>query len=101
MIAQFSMVPVGAGTSLSEKIACIADIIDKSGLDYRLTAMGTIVEGSWEEVMSLLKLCRDEVMKSCDRVYITVAIDERKDKSGRITGKTDAVENRLGRQLKK
>jgi len=100
MIAQFSMVPVGTGASLSEKIAGIADIVDRSGLDYRLTAMGTIVEGSWEEVMALLRLCRDEAMKGCERVYITVAIDERKDKSGRISGKTESVEKRLGRKLK-
>jgi uncharacterized protein YqgV (UPF0045/DUF77 family) len=39
MLAYFSIAPVGVGESLSEYIAAIADIIDKSGLEYRLGAM--------------------------------------------------------------
>ncbi|MDX9715018.1 MAG: MTH1187 family thiamine-binding protein [Dissulfurispiraceae bacterium] len=100
MLVQFSVVPLGSGTSLSQKIAGIIDIVDKSGLDYRLTAMGTIVEGTWDEVIALLNLCRQEALKSSNRVYMTVAIDDRVDESGRITGKLDSVQKRLGRQLK-
>ena len=34
------------------------DIIDKSGVDYRLNPMGTVLEGEWDEVFS----CREEVL---------------------------------------
>ncbi|MBN2654102.1 MAG: MTH1187 family thiamine-binding protein [Nitrospirae bacterium] len=100
MLAQFSVIPLGVGDSLSEKIAGIVDIVDRSGLEYKLTAMGTIVEGNWDELMELLNRCRQEALKSSDRVYITVAIDDRMNKSGRITSKPDSVQRRLGRPIR-
>ena len=45
MLASFSVLPVGIGEALSEHVARIIDIIDASGLDYRLGAMETTVEG--------------------------------------------------------
>jgi uncharacterized protein (TIGR00106 family) len=45
MIAEFDMVPVGVGTSVSAYVAEVIDRVDKSGLNYRLTPMGTILEG--------------------------------------------------------
>lgn len=45
MVVEFSVVPVGGGEELAGPIARILDLVDRSGLPYRLTAMGTIVEG--------------------------------------------------------
>ena len=45
MLASFSIAPVGVGENLSEHVAEIVDIIDKSGLKYKLGAMQTTVEG--------------------------------------------------------
>ena len=49
MLATFSVLPVGVGEALSEHVARIIDIIDASGLDYRLGAMATTVEGGEDE----------------------------------------------------
>ena len=49
MLASFSVLPFGVGEALSEHVAKIIAIIDESGLDYRLGAMATTVEGSEEE----------------------------------------------------
>jgi len=47
MLLELSVLPLGRGRSISSDIADLVKIIDTSGLDYRLTAAGTIIEGSW------------------------------------------------------
>ncbi len=101
MLAEFSIVPIGSGSSVSDRVSKVLDIIDKSGMPYRLNPMGTVVEGEWEEVMTLVKKCRDELMKNEDRVLISIKIDDRKGSRNRIEAKIDSIEKRLGRTLKK
>lgn len=55
--SSFSMSPFDRGGSLSVYVARSIDIIDESGLPYRLTPMGTIVEGEWDEVMAVVSAC--------------------------------------------
>lgn len=87
MIVQFSIVPLGVGISVSNYVAKVIKIVDESGLPYKLHAMGTIVEGDWEEVMNLIKKCRDTLMDDTERVLIDIKIDDRKGATGRIEGK--------------
>jgi uncharacterized protein YqgV (UPF0045/DUF77 family) len=47
VLLEFSMAPAGQGDSVSEHVARILDVIDKSGVSYQLTPMGTILEGEW------------------------------------------------------
>jgi uncharacterized protein (TIGR00106 family) len=47
MIAQISIIPLGQGVSLSEYVAKAIDIIDRSGLKYKVSDFGTIIEGEW------------------------------------------------------
>ncbi len=77
------------------------DIIDKSGLDYRLHAMGTIVEGELDQVLALLKQCLDAMAADCDRVTCTAKLDYRKGHHGHLSSKVSRVEQQLGRELKK
>ena len=49
MLAEFSIVPIGKDVSLSKYVAKSLDIIDKSGIEYRMNPMGTVVEGEWDE----------------------------------------------------
>lgn len=101
MIAQFSIVPLGVGVSVSQYIARVINIIDESGLPYKLHAMGTIVEGDWDQVMALIKKCRDILMDEVERLLIDIKIDDRKGVTGRIEGKVKSVEEKLGRTVKK
>lgn len=101
MIAQFSIVPLGVGVSVSQYIARVINIVDESGLPYKLHAMGTIVEGDWDQVMALIKKCRDILMDEVERLLIDIKIDDRKGVTGRIEGKVKSVEEKLGRTLKK
>uniref|UniRef100_A0A7C4AJE6 MTH1187 family thiamine-binding protein n=1 Tax=Thermodesulfovibrio aggregans TaxID=86166 RepID=A0A7C4AJE6_9BACT len=101
MLAQFSMVPLGVGVSVSKYVAKIVKIVDDSGLPYKLHAMGTIIEGEWDEVMNLLKKCRDALMEEVERVVIDIKIDDRKGAKGRIEAKVRSVEEKIGKPVKK
>ncbi len=101
MLAEFSVVPIGVGNSLGDKIAEVLKIVDASGLPYKVNPMGTVVEGDWNEVMALIRKCHSAVMKSGDRVMTTISIDDRKGKPNRIENKIKSVEKRLGKTLKK
>jgi uncharacterized protein (TIGR00106 family) len=101
MIAEFSIIPIGKGESLAGLVAKVVDIIDGSGLPYKLTAMGTIVEGEWDDVLELIKECHRKMRQSSSRVITTITIDDREKAKGRIEGKVEEVEEILGRRLKK
>lgn len=101
MLAEFSIVPLGAGPSVGEHVAEVVNIVDKGGLPYRLNPMGTVVEGGWEEVMGLIRKCHDAMMGRCERAITTITIDDRKGKSGMIESKVRSVEDRLHKALRK
>jgi len=101
MLVQFSIVPLGAGESLSKEVAEVIRIVDESGLSYRANPMGTVVEGEWDEVMTLIRKCHEKTLEGAARVLTTLTIDDRPGKSDRIGGKIQSVEQRLGREIKK
>lgn len=101
MLAEFTIVPLDKGVHLSKYVAGIVEIVDKSGLDYKLTAMGTIVEGNWDEVMGLIRRCHERMAESSERVETLIRIDDHRGKTGRLTGKVESVEKVLSKQLKK
>jgi uncharacterized protein (TIGR00106 family) len=95
-----SMTPLGKGESVSKYVARVVDVIDRSGLPYVLTPMGTIVEGEdWDQVMEVLKRGFEELRKDCPRVSITMKIDYREGRSGRIKAKVESVKEKLGRDI--
>lgn len=102
MLAEFSILPTGKGESLGDAIAEVLKLVDESGLPYRATAMGTIVEGEWDAVMGLIKKCHEEALKSAPRLVSHITIDMRPGKPlNRLAEKLKSVERRLGRELKR
>ncbi|MCL4476323.1 MAG: MTH1187 family thiamine-binding protein [Nitrospirae bacterium] len=101
MLAEFSIVPVGVGSSIGDQLAEVLKIVDASGLPYKINPMGTVVEGEWDEVMKLIKTCHKTVMKTGERAITTIAIDDRKGKPKRIEEKVKSIERRIGKSLKK
>lgn len=101
MIAEFSIVPIGAGVSTSAEVAKVVKLIDESGLNYKLNPMGTVVEGEWADVMGLIQKCHALVMSDVERVITSIRIDDRKGYTDRITKKVESVERILGKTVNK
>lgn len=100
MLVEFRILPVGTGEETKELVAKTVAIIEKSELDYQLTAMGTLLEGQWEEVMFVIQKCHEEVKKFAERVVTEIVIDERKGMNGRLKGNVLEVEYVSGKNLK-
>ncbi len=101
MLIEFSIVPIGSGSSIGDRLAEVLKIVDESGLPYKVNPMGTVVEGEWDELFRLVKKCHEALMKREERVLTTVTVDDRKGKVNRLEEKVKSVEKRLGKQLNK
>src|SRR5207244_118613 len=101
VLLEFSMAPLEKGVSVGDYVARSLKIIDDSGLDYRLHAMGTIIEGEIDDVLGVLKRCLDAMAADCERITCTAKLDYRKGYRGRLNSKVASVEEKLGRSLKK
>ena len=101
MLAEFSVIPIGQGTSISDQIADVLKIVDGSGIPYKINPMGTVVEGEMDQVLGLIKECHAAVMKNSDRALTTITIDDRTDRENRIEAKVASVEKKVGKTLNK
>lgn len=100
VLLEFSMSPLGKGESVGKYVSRSLQIIDASGVDYRLNPMGTVLEGEWDEVFKVVKRCYDRMRRDCNRISCSIKVDYRKGATGRLSAKVASVEKRLGRKLK-
>jgi uncharacterized protein (TIGR00106 family) len=101
VLLEMSITPLGKGESVSVFVAECLDIIDRSGLNYELHAMGTIVEGELDAVLDLMRRCIEQTATHSDRVTCAAKLDFRRGHSGRLKSKVTSVEQKLGRSLRK
>jgi len=101
VLLEFSVTPLDKGASVSPYVARCLAIVEASGLDYRLHAMGTIVEGDLHAVLNVLQTCIEAVAEDSDRVTCSAKLDFRRGHRGRLESKVASVESKLGRPLKK
>jgi uncharacterized protein (TIGR00106 family) len=100
-LVEFAMFPTEKTESKSAFVARILDIVDRSGLPYRFTPMGTIIEAETVgEVFTVIESAYTELQEDCSRIYSTIKIDYRKGPVGRLGKKVGSVEEKLGRKLK-
>ena len=100
VLLEFSMSPLGKGESVSAYVSRSLEIIDQSGVEYRLNPMGTVLEGEWDEVFHVVRQCYERMKQDCNRVSCTIKVDYRKGHKGRLSGKVASVEKRLKKTLK-
>lgn len=99
VLLEFAMAPHGQGESLSAHVARILDVIDKSGVPYQLTPMGTILEGEWDDVMGVVTACFKALQADCARIGMNLKVDYRAGPQSRLRSKIEKVEAHLGRKL--
>ncbi len=99
VLLDFSMSPLGKGESVAPYVARCLKIIDASGLNYRLHAMGTTLEGEWDQVFDVVRRCYEELRKDCSRISCSIKVDYRAGPGGRLESKVRHVEQILGMHL--
>ncbi len=105
VLLEFAMFPTSdncrEGSSVSKQVAKIIDAIDKSGVKYQLTPMGTVVETeTMQEALDVIALAYEQV-KECERVYSSLKFDIRHNSEDRLKNKIKSVEDNLQRAVNK
>lgn len=96
VIADFCIVPIGVGVSVSPYIAVCEKILTEAGLNPQLHAYGTNVEGEWDTVFNALKTCHQTVHEmGAPRITTTVKLGTRTDKAQSMADKVDSVKRKL------
>jgi len=105
VLLEFAMFPTSAdgreGAGVSVSVSKIIDMIDRSGVAYQLTPMGTIIEtDTIREALDIIERAY-EALGDCERVYSSLKFDIRKGKKNRLKTKIESVEKRLDREVNK
>ncbi len=96
VLADISIVPLATGVSLSPYVAACERVLREAGLDPRLHAFGTNVEGEWDAVFDALKRCHEAVHgMGAPRVHTSIRLGTRTDRDQSLADKVRSVENEL------
>jgi uncharacterized protein (TIGR00106 family) len=97
-IVQVSIVPIGtSSSSVSKYVARALSVLEnEKDVAYKLTPMGTIIEGNLDKVLSIVSQMHESVFdKEVRRVLTTITIDDRRDKPSTMESKLNSVRNKL------
>ena len=95
-IADISIIPLGVGLSLSEYVADCERVLSEAGLEPRLHANGTNVEGEWDTVMTALKRCHERLHEmGVPRVATNLRLGTRTDRRQSMDDKLRSVQEKL------
>ena len=103
VLLEFAMFPTSDdcrdGSSVSAQVSKIIDAIDKSGVAYQLTPMGTVVEtDTMKEALAIIELAYEQ-LSDCERVYSSLKFDIRKNTKNRLKTKIASIEKVLDREV--
>lgn len=100
-IAEISVIPVGTPTiSISNYVAEAVKLVDRSGLKYRVSPMGTSVEGEIAVIFEVVRQMHETCFaKGAQRVVTTVILDDRRDKAATMESKIKSVSEKAGLEI--
>ena len=96
--ADLTVIPIGReGASAGDVIAEIQRRLEQqSKVRFRMHAMGTSLEGSVEDILTLAgELHRVPFESGIPRVYTVLKLDERRDREQTLDDKVESVRRRL------
>jgi len=97
VIADLCVVPIGVGVSVSSYIAACQKVLEDAGLEIRLHAYGTNIEGEWDDVFAAIKRCHEVVHEmGAPRIHTTIKCGTRTDRDQTMREKVESVTRKLG-----
>jgi uncharacterized protein (TIGR00106 family) len=96
VIADLCVVPLGVGVSVSEYVAACEKVLKDAGLNTKLHAYGTNIEGEWDEVFAAIKRCHEVVHQmGVPRITTTLKFGTRTDRAQTMDDKVKSVEKKI------
>jgi uncharacterized protein (TIGR00106 family) len=101
MLFELSVLPIGGDIHLSDELARVLQVVDRSGLRYQLTAGTTYIEGPWEKVLPVIRECHDEARRASPHVVTLLRIEDDQGQQGKIRTNVESVEAKVGKSLER
>ena len=96
VIADVCIVPLGIGVSVSKEIALCERVLAESGLNPRLHAYGTNIEGEWDDVFAAVRRCHEALHETgVPRITTSMRFGTRTDREQSMEDKVRSVEDKL------
>ena len=96
VIADLCLIPIGIGVSVSKEIAACQRVLAEAGLETRLHAYGTNIEGEWDDVFAAIKRCHEVVhAMGAPRISSSLRFGTRTDRPQSMDDKVRSVEQKL------
>ena len=97
VIVDLCVVPLGVGVFVSTYVAACERVLKEAGLETRLHAYGTNIEGEWDVVFAAIKRCHDVVHEmGAPRITTTIKLGTRTDRDQSMDDKVRSVEEKRG-----
>ena len=96
--AELNIIVLGTGnTSMSSHISDAIRTIEKLGIRYQLTPMGTVIEvSSIDDVFGVVKAVHEALIKKgIKRIVSHITIDDRRDAPKRMEEKVESVKSKI------
>lgn len=96
VIADLCVVPIGVGVSVSKYVTACEEILKEAGLETKLHAYGTNIEGEWDVVFAAIRRCHEVVHEmGAPRITTTLKFGTRIDKMQTMNDKIASVQKQL------
>ncbi len=96
VIADFSLIPIGVGVSLSPYIAQCEKILKEFKLELNLHSYGTNIQGEWDEVMAAINKCHKVLhAQGVPRITTSIKLGTRIDKDQHMADKVKSVRQKI------
>ena len=98
VIVDLCVVPMGVGVSVSRYVALCQQVLENAGLDHRMHAYGTNIEGGFDEVFAAIKSCHEKIhAEGAPRISTTIKLGTRVDREQTMDDKIQSVTEKLGK----
>ena len=95
-IVDLCVVPLGVGVSVSQYVVACERILKEAGLQTRLHAYGTNIEGEWDAVFTAIKRCHEAVhAMGAPRISTVIKLGTRTDRDQTMDDKVRSVQTKL------
>jgi uncharacterized protein YqgV (UPF0045/DUF77 family) len=74
VLVEISVIPLGGNGQISDQVAHVLNIVDKTGLFHERTHTGTCIEGEWSDISSLLYACYERIQDQAPQGFLKVSI---------------------------
>ena len=91
MIAEIPITPVGGAGTFPRLVASVVQALADTRLLYQVNAMGTAVEGEFDEILDAFRRVHEAARKHGGRVLVELAVDDRDGAEGELVRSLEEV----------